>query len=91
MATWCPLLGTIKNFDEEKIHGREQHEGNARICLVMSAIEGVDASAIAAQCRDRSAVGVKHRHGLAVALFGAGGDCLAHRFEGKYGRNAMSL
>jgi hypothetical protein len=57
----------------------------------MSAIEGVDASAIAAQCRDRSAVGVKHRHGLAIALFGAGGDCLAHRFEGKYGRNAMRL
>jgi hypothetical protein len=57
----------------------------------MSAIEGVDASAITAQRRDRSAIGVKHRHGLAIALFGAGGNCLAHRFEGEYGRDAMRL
>src|SRR6202023_4143105 len=51
-------------------------EGDAGIGLVVRAIEGVDAGAVAAHRRDRGAVGVDNDNGLGVAAFGAGRDRL---------------
>ncbi len=64
-------------------------EGNARVRLVMRAIERVDA--VAAQRHDRGAVGVEYHRGFVITLLGAGCDRLARRFDRERRRDAVRL
>jgi len=64
----------------------ERHGG---LRLIMSAIERVNAGAVAAQCRNDSTVGVEHNCSFAVALSGAGRDRFTHRFDRERCWNSM--
>ena len=55
----------------------------------MSAIEGVNAGAITAQCCNDGTVSVEHDCSFAVALSGAGRHRFTHRFDGERCRNSM--
>ena len=55
----------------------------------MSAIERVNAGAVAAQRRNDRAIGVEHDGGFVVTLFGAGRDGFTDRLRSQRRRNPV--
>ena len=53
----------------------------AVFCLVVGAIESVNAGTVAAQRCNDGAVSIEHNCSFAVALSGTGCDCLIRRFD----------
>jgi hypothetical protein len=64
-------------------------ERNSGVCLIVGAIERVNAGAIAAQRHNDGAVSVEHNCSFAVALSGTGCDRLTHRFDRQRCWNSM--